>query len=184
MPRCATAVAPKSVARGAPRSGDRAAAGMPDRAKVYMGRQQSATGSHLPLEGRHRSALRGLARFYRKPHGTGLCGRSVLSGSWRRGAPEHSPRDPAKQGSGSGGDASTAPRYCCGAGIPLRGRIFLRKTLLRPSRSHHSRRRLSRIPSRKATSRQRRFVQRFPNTRWSVHIYPSHTWMRNARSSY
>ena len=37
-----------------------------------------------------------------------------------------------------------------GACIPLRGRIFLRKVLLRPSRSHHSRRRLSRIPSRKA----------------------------------
>jgi hypothetical protein len=36
-------MAPRSVARGAPRSGDRAAAGMPDRAKVYVGR-------HLPLE--------------------------------------------------------------------------------------------------------------------------------------
>ena len=43
-------MAPQSVARGAPRSGDRAASGMPDRAKVYMGRQQPATGSHLPLE--------------------------------------------------------------------------------------------------------------------------------------
>jgi hypothetical protein len=43
-------MAPQSVARGAPRSGDRAAAGMPERAKVYMGRQQPATGSHLPLE--------------------------------------------------------------------------------------------------------------------------------------
>src|SRR5690242_10197263 len=37
-----------------------------------------------------------------------------------------------------------------GACIPLRGRIFLRKVLLRPTRSHHSLRRLSRIPSRKA----------------------------------
>ena len=43
-------MAPQSVARGALQSGDRAAAGMPDRAKVYMGRQQPATGSHLPLE--------------------------------------------------------------------------------------------------------------------------------------
>jgi hypothetical protein len=32
---------------------------------------------------------------------------------------------PRKRGSGSGGDASTAPQYCWGAGIPLRGRIFL-----------------------------------------------------------
>ena len=43
-------MASQSVARGALQSGDRAAAGMPDRAKVYMGRQQPATGSHLPLE--------------------------------------------------------------------------------------------------------------------------------------
>jgi hypothetical protein len=38
-------MAPHSVARGGPRSGDRAAAGMPDRARVYMGRPQ-------PLRGR------------------------------------------------------------------------------------------------------------------------------------
>jgi len=37
--------------------------------------------------------------------------------------------------------------WMTGPRIPLRGRIFLRKLLLRPS---HSRRRLSRIPSRKA----------------------------------
>jgi hypothetical protein len=90
-------------------------------------------------------------RFYRNPMGTRLCGQSALSDSLRRGAPERSPRGPAKRGSGSGGDASTAPQYCWGAGIPLRDRIFLRKKLLRPTRSHHSRRRLSRIPSRKAT---------------------------------
>ena len=42
-------MAPQSVARGDLQSGDRAVAGMPDRAKVYMGRQQPATGSHLPL---------------------------------------------------------------------------------------------------------------------------------------
>ncbi|OJY11378.1 MAG: hypothetical protein BGO99_01715 [Nitrosospira sp. 56-18] len=32
---------------------------------------------------------------------------------------------PRKRGSGSGEDASTAPQFCWGAGIPLRGRIFL-----------------------------------------------------------
>ena len=55
----------------------------------------------------------------------------------------------------------TAPKCTQDANSPLRDRIFPRKTLLCPSRSHHSRRRLSRIPSRKTTSRQRRFVQRF-----------------------
>ena len=43
-------MAPQSVARGALQSGDRAAAGMPDRAKMHVWRQQPATGSHLPLE--------------------------------------------------------------------------------------------------------------------------------------
>ena len=55
------AMAPQSVARGAPRSGDRAAAGMPDRAKVYMGEP--------------------IALFYRNPYGTRLRGLSALSGS-------------------------------------------------------------------------------------------------------
>jgi hypothetical protein len=52
---------PQSVARGAPRSGDRAAAGMPDRTKIPMGRLQPATGSHLPSEDTA-PALRGLPR--------------------------------------------------------------------------------------------------------------------------
>jgi hypothetical protein len=43
-------MAPRSVARGPPRSGDRAAAGMPDRAKMQLGCLQPATGSHLPTE--------------------------------------------------------------------------------------------------------------------------------------
>ena len=43
-------MAPRSVARWAPRSGDRAAEGMPGRAKIYIWRQQPATGSHLSLE--------------------------------------------------------------------------------------------------------------------------------------
>ena len=48
------------------------------------------------------------ARFCRTD-GTGLCRRSALVGSWGRGAaPERRPRDPAEQGSGSGGDATTA----------------------------------------------------------------------------
>jgi hypothetical protein len=73
------------------------------------------------------------ARFYRNPDGTGLCRRSALSGSWRRArTPERRPRGPAEQGSGSGGDAG---RIVGGACIPLQGRIFLWKTLLRPARS-------------------------------------------------
>jgi hypothetical protein len=61
--------------------------------------------------------------------------------AWQRcnslewGAPERRARDPAKRGSGSAGDAATAFH---GARIPLRGRTFLRKALLLPSRSHHS----------------------------------------------
>jgi hypothetical protein len=73
-------MAPRSVARGAPRSGDRAAAGMPDRAKVYMGAPTARYGV-ASSSGRNCSSLRGLARFYRNPGGTGLCERSALSGS-------------------------------------------------------------------------------------------------------
>ena len=73
-------MAPQSVARGPPRSGDRAAAGMPDRAKVYMGAPTARYGV-ASSSGRDCFALRGLARFYRNPGGTGLCGRSALSGS-------------------------------------------------------------------------------------------------------
>jgi hypothetical protein len=43
-------MAPQSVARGAPQSGDRAATGMPDRARQYRGCPQPVTGSHLPPE--------------------------------------------------------------------------------------------------------------------------------------
>ena len=50
MPRSATPWLPRAWPEGPRESGDRAAAGMPERAKVCMGRQQSATGSHLPLE--------------------------------------------------------------------------------------------------------------------------------------
>jgi hypothetical protein len=51
-------MAPRSVARGAPRSGDRAAAGMPDRAKVYMGAPTARYGV-ASSSGRDCSALRG-----------------------------------------------------------------------------------------------------------------------------
>ena len=44
-------MAPKSVARGAPRSGDRAAVGAETRDYMLFGRSHPATGSHLPMEG-------------------------------------------------------------------------------------------------------------------------------------
>jgi len=61
--------------------------------------------------------------------------------AWQRcnslewGAPERRTRGPAQRGSGSAGDAATEFHGAC---IPLRGRTFLRKALLLPSRSHHS----------------------------------------------
>ena len=86
------------------------------------------------------------ARFYRNPDGTGLCRRSALSGSWRSGGrPGASPEGPC--GAGIGQRRGCRDRIVGGACIPLQGRIFLWKTLLRPAGSHHSRRRLSRIPS-------------------------------------
>jgi len=74
------------------------------------------------------------ARFYRNPDGTGFAGGLpwVLA---KGGAPERRPRGPAEQGSGSGGDAAAALMVLWDARIPLRGRIFLWKTLLRPPRS-------------------------------------------------
>ena len=69
----------------------------------------------------------------------------VFCGTWLRcnslewGALKRRPRDPAKRGSGSAGDGRDhALKVRSGACIPLRGRIFLWKALLRPSRSHHS----------------------------------------------
>ena len=72
-----------------------------------------------------------------------LGGLHVFCGTWLRcnslewGAPESCPRGSATRGSGSGGDAAAA-LMVRGTRIPLRGRTFLRKALLRPSRSHHS----------------------------------------------
>ena len=65
----------------------------------------------------------------------GFCGAWQRCNSLEWGALERRTRDPAKRGSGSAGDAATAFH---GARIPLRGRTFLRKALLRPARSHHS----------------------------------------------
>jgi len=39
-------------------------------------------------------------------------------------APRSVAEGPAKRGSGSGGDASTAPQFCWSAGISLRGRTI------------------------------------------------------------
>ena len=64
-----------------------------------------------------------------------FCGAWLRCNSLEWGAPERRTRGPAKRGSGSAGDAATAFH---GARIPLRGRTFLRKALLRPARSHHS----------------------------------------------
>src|SRR5690349_24766177 len=51
---------------------------------------------------------------------------------WR---PKASPEGPREEGSGSGGRRDREITYPLGARIPLRGRIFLRKTLLCPTRS-------------------------------------------------
>ena len=59
------------------------------------------------------------------------------------GRPEALPEGPAKRGSGSAGDAAIAFH---GARIPLRGRTFLRKALLRPARSHSASLRLALHP--------------------------------------
>ena len=72
-------MAPQSVARGALQSGDRAAAGLPDRAKVHVG-------ANSPLRGRiflWKTLFRPSRSrpILRNPDGTGLCGRPVLSGS-------------------------------------------------------------------------------------------------------
>jgi hypothetical protein len=86
------------------------------------------------------------ARFYRNPDGDMALRAVCLVRLLAKERPERSPRGPAKQGSGSDGDVKIAPRSCWGVCIPLRGRIFLWTRLLRPTRSYHSRRRLSRIP--------------------------------------
>ena len=67
----------------------------------------------------------------------GFCGTWLRCNSleWNS-APKRRPRDLAKRGSGSAGDAAIAFHTQRGARIPLKGRIFLRKALLRPARSY------------------------------------------------
>jgi len=62
------------------------------------------------------------------------------------------PEGPREAGIGRRRGCQSAPKHTWGASNPLRGRIFLWKKLLRSMRPHHSRRRLSRIPSRKAAA--------------------------------
>src|SRR5678815_1385801 len=74
-------------------------------------------------------------------------------GTWLRcnslewnGAPKRRLRDPAQRGSDSAGDAAIALHTQRDARIPLRGRTFLRKALLRPARSHSASLRLALHP--------------------------------------
>jgi hypothetical protein len=66
-------------------------------------------------------------------------------------APRGQPEGPRKAGIGQRRGCFDRSKDLLGRLHPLRDRIFLWKTLLRPTRSHHSRCRLSHIPSRKAT---------------------------------
>jgi hypothetical protein len=107
-----TMLAPQSVARGALRSRDRAAAGCPDRANT-VGAPTARCGVASSC-GRHCSALRGPPQ-------------SVARGALRSG-------DRAAAG------MPRPHKYCWGAYSPLWGRIFLRTTLLRPIQSQSYRR--------------------------------------------
>ena len=62
-----------------------------------------------------------------------FCGIWLRCNSLEWGASKRCTRGPAKQGSGSVGDAATA----LWRRIPLQGRTFLRKALLHHARSHH-----------------------------------------------
>ena len=99
-------MAPQSVARGAPRSGDRAAAGLPRLRLWYMGRPHPATGSHLPLE-------ETAPPYAVAPDFTATrMGRSFAGGLPCQASSEDAPQSVARgareAGSGSGGDATTA----------------------------------------------------------------------------
>jgi len=85
-------------------------------------------------------------------HATQVVAWTTMPGSAAPWLPGASPEGPRRAGIWQRRRCQSAPKYTWGASSPLRGRIFLRKTLLCPARSHHSRRRLSRIPSRKATT--------------------------------
>ena len=142
-------MAPKSVGRGPREAGIGQRWAPPPRDYVLVGRSHPAAGSHLPSEDTA-LPLRGRARFYSNPNGTRALRADCFVRLLAKGAPRALHEGPAKRDRAAAGDAATAIMDWLGACIPLRGRIFLRKLLLNPSRSHHSLRRLSRIPSRKA----------------------------------
>src|SRR5690242_817316 len=84
MPRSVTPLRPKAWPEGALAKRGWGRGGRRDREIIYH------LGARIPLRvapsyGRHCSALRGRARFYRNPNGTRLCDRTTLSGSSRRG---------------------------------------------------------------------------------------------------
>ena len=66
-------MAPRSVARGVPRSGDRAAEGMPGRAKIYILAPTARYGV-ASSSGRYCFALRGLPDFNATRMGRGFAG--------------------------------------------------------------------------------------------------------------
>ena len=66
-------MAPKSVARGAPRSGDRAAVGA-ETARLRIPWALASRYGVASSFGRHCSTLRGRARFYSNPEGRGFSG--------------------------------------------------------------------------------------------------------------
>jgi hypothetical protein len=154
-------MAPRSVARGAPRSGDRAAAGTPDRAKVHAGSQQPLRG---PIFLRKTLLRPSRSRPILPQPGwdeplSAVCLVRLLAkgrpGAWAEGAQSGD--------RGSDGNASAALEYCWGAVIPLRGHIFLWKTLLRPSRSIRFVAFRASHPA-KPPPRQRILIQRFLNS--------------------
>ncbi len=106
MPEERNAVAPKSVARGAPRSGDRAAVGARQRGMLF-GRSHPATGSHLPMEG---TALPSAVApdFTATRMGGALQAVCLVAAPSEGGRPRASPEKPC--GAGSQRDAAA---HCC-----------------------------------------------------------------------
>ena len=146
MPRSATQWRPKTSREG-PREAGIAPRWAP-RPRDYMllGRLHPATGSHLPMEGTAPpSAV--VLNFIATHLGQGFAGGLFCQTPSEGEAPRSVARGAPRSGDRTAAGMPRLHRW--GACIPLWGRIFLRKVLLRPSRSH-SRRRLSRIPSCKA----------------------------------
>ena len=132
-------MAPPSVPEGSPGAGCQPAP------ESDLG-ADSPYGSHLleALLSPRRSA------GFRSPMGRGF--QAVLS-LLGRGSAKRRPEGPCERGWQRRGSRDRAEP------VEAPSRYALRKTVLCPSRSHHSRRRLSPIPSRKPPSRQQRFVQ-------------------------